>query len=87
VVPRMLSAAVSVACGLLSYVQVSGGVFPLVPVLIWKYITGTDRRSVRGQTVFALTHPFNARYAVEHPFFAPILAVCQARAITYPIRQ
>jgi hypothetical protein len=44
------------------------GVFPQVPVLKWKYITGMDRRSVRGQTVFALMHPFNARYAVKHPF-------------------
>jgi hypothetical protein len=52
-----------------------------------KYITGTDRRSVRGQTVFSLTHPYNMRYAVKYYFFAQILALCRARIITYPIRQ
>jgi hypothetical protein len=39
-----------------------------------KYITGTDRHSVRGQTVFALTHPYNTGYAVKYLCFAPILA-------------
>jgi hypothetical protein len=43
----------------------------------------TDRRSL-----FLLwCILFNARFAVKHPFFAPILAVCQARAFTNPIRQ
>jgi hypothetical protein len=43
-----------------------------------------------GQTLCPRTDgdaSFNARYAVKHPFFAPILAVCRARAITNPIRQ
>jgi hypothetical protein len=53
-------------------------------VLISRYITGMDRGSVRGKTVFALMHPFNARYAVEFHVFALILAVCRARIITNP---
>jgi hypothetical protein len=55
-----------------------------IHVLILKYITGTERRSVRGQTVFALTHPFNTGYRVEYHFFALILALCRARIITIP---
>jgi hypothetical protein len=49
---------------------------------ISNYITGTDRRSVRGQTVFPSTHPYNMGYAVKYPFFALILAMCRARIIT-----
>jgi hypothetical protein len=51
-----------------------------IHVLILKYIT------LDGQTlsVFALTHSFNVRYAVKHPFFAPNLAICRAQAITNP---
>jgi hypothetical protein len=52
-----------------------------------KYITGTDRRTVRAQTVLSLTQPFNARYAVEYLFFARILALCQPINLTNPIRQ
>jgi hypothetical protein len=50
-----------------------------------KYITGTDRRSVRGRTVLSLSHAFNARYAVKYPFFAPILALCRPINFTNPI--
>jgi hypothetical protein len=50
-----------------------------------KYITGTDRRSVRGQTVLSLSHAFNARYAVKHPFSAPILALCRPINFTNPL--
>jgi hypothetical protein len=39
-------------------------------VVIWKYITGMDRRSVRGQTVLSLSRPFNTGYRVKYPFFA-----------------
>jgi hypothetical protein len=60
------------------------GGFPLVPVLIWKYIT------LDGQTLCPRTDgdaSFNASYRVKYPFFAPILAVFRAQAITNPIRQ
>jgi hypothetical protein len=53
-------------------------------VLISKYITGTDRRSVRGQTVFALTCLYNTVYLVKYHFSALILALCRARVITIP---
>jgi hypothetical protein len=53
-------------------------------VVVWKYITGTDRRSVRGQTVLSLPRPFNTGYRVKYHIFARILAVCRARAITNP---
>jgi hypothetical protein len=52
-----------------------------------KYINGTDRRTVRTQTVLSLTQPFNARYAVEYLFFAQILALCRLINLTNPIRQ
>jgi hypothetical protein len=37
-----------------------------------------------GRTDARLTHRFNARYAVKHPFFARILALRRARIITNP---
>jgi hypothetical protein len=37
---------------------------------ISKYITGTDRRTVR---VLTVTHPYNTVYAVKYRFFARIL--------------
>jgi hypothetical protein len=52
-----------------------------------KYITGTDRRSFRAQTVldcFKLVAAFNTGYRVEYPFFARFLALCRARGITVP---
>jgi hypothetical protein len=52
--------------------------------VIWKYITGTDRRTIRAQTVLRLDASFNTRYAVKYYVFARILAVCRARAITNP---
>jgi hypothetical protein len=52
-----------------------------------KYITGTDRRTVRAQTVWSLSQPSNARYAVEYHVFAIILALCRSIQSTNPIRQ
>jgi hypothetical protein len=40
---------------------------------ISKYITGTDRRTVRAQTVLSLKQPYNTRYGVKYPFFAQFL--------------
>jgi hypothetical protein len=45
----------------------------LNPARFPKYITGTDRRPVHGQTVFPLTHPCNTYYLVKDHFFAQIL--------------
>jgi hypothetical protein len=55
------------------------------PRAISKYTTGTDRRTVRTKTVLSLTQPFNTKYRVKYPFFAPILALCQAINFTDPI--
>jgi hypothetical protein len=52
-----------------------------------KYITGTDRRTVRAQTVLRLDASFNTRYAVKYYVFAPILALCRSIQSTNPIRQ
>jgi hypothetical protein len=52
------------------------------PVPFGKYITGTDRRSVRAQTVLSLLRPFNTGYRVKYPFFARFLALCWARGVT-----
>jgi hypothetical protein len=52
---------------------------------ISKYKTGTDRRTVRVQTVLSLTQPFNTGYCVEYPVFAPILALCRAINFNNPI--
>jgi hypothetical protein len=52
-----------------------------------RYITGTDRRTVRAQTVSDCFKAFNARYAVEYLFFAQILALCRPINVTNPIRQ
>jgi hypothetical protein len=50
-----------------------------------KYITGTDRRTVRAQTVLRLDASFNTRYAVKYYVFAPILALCRPIKFTNPI--
>jgi hypothetical protein len=39
-------------------------------VVIWSYITGTDRRTVRAQTVLRLDASFNTRYGVKYYVFA-----------------
>jgi hypothetical protein len=52
-----------------------------------KYITGTDRHTIRAQTVSDWFKAFNARYAVEYLFFARILALCRPINVTNPIRQ
>jgi hypothetical protein len=52
-----------------------------------KYITGTDRRTVRAHTVLRLDTSFNTRYAVKYLFFARILALCRPVNLTNPIRQ
>jgi hypothetical protein len=52
--------------------------------VIWKYITGTDRRYCPRTDYFKLDATFNTGYRVRYPFFAQILAVCRARAITIP---
>jgi hypothetical protein len=44
-----------------------------IPVQYPKYITGTDRHTVRAQTVLSLTQPYNTRYEVKYPFFAQFL--------------
>jgi hypothetical protein len=54
------------------------------PARYWKYITGTDRRSVRAHTVLRLDASFNTRYAVKYAFFARILSLCRAQIITIP---
>jgi hypothetical protein len=48
-------------------------------VRYWKYITGTDRRAVRAQTVLKLVAGYNTRYAVKYPFFARFLTPLGAR--------
>jgi hypothetical protein len=53
-------------------------------VRISYHVTGSDRRSVLGRTVFPLTRPYNKRYAVKYHVFALILALCRARIITNP---
>jgi hypothetical protein len=55
--------------------------------VISKDITGTDRRTVRAQTVLRLDASFNTRYPVTYYVFALILALWQARIITNPTIQ
>jgi hypothetical protein len=62
---------------------VKEALFWLVPArsgTIWKYIT------LDGQTLW-VTRPLTRGMQKSTLFFAPILAVCRARAITNPIRQ
>jgi hypothetical protein len=58
-----------------------------IPVQYPKYITGTDRRTVRAQTVLDCFKAYNTRYAVKYTVFARILALCQPINLTNPIRQ
>jgi hypothetical protein len=52
-----------------------------------KYITGTDRRTVRAQTISYCCKAYNTVYAVKYLFFARILALCRPINLTNPIRQ
>jgi hypothetical protein len=52
-----------------------------------KYITGTDRRTVRAQTVSDCFKAYNTVYAVKYLFFAQNLALCRPINLTNPIRQ
>jgi hypothetical protein len=58
-----------------------------IPARYPKYITGTDRRTVRAQTVLSLTQPYNTGYRVKYRVFAQILALCRPINVTNPIRQ
>jgi hypothetical protein len=66
----------------------STGGFRVDPRAISKiYITGTDRRTVRAQTVLDCFKAYNTRYAVKYTVFAQILALCRPINLTNPIRQ
>jgi hypothetical protein len=59
-------------------------------VLISKYITGTDRRTVCARTVLSLTQPFNTGYRVkvfsDTSDFAKFIDRSRDQIITNPIR-
>jgi hypothetical protein len=62
----------------------AGGV-SLILSRISKYITGTDRRTVRAQTNLSLPRPYNAGYRVKYNLSANFITLCRAINFTNPI--
>jgi hypothetical protein len=58
-----------------------------IPARYPKYMTGTDIRSVRAQTLLSLTQAYNTGDRAKYPVFAIILALCRSIQSTNKIRQ